>query len=93
MRNRDRSFVTGLARGLLLIVGILGAFAALDGAVLFVYFLVAGFLIEAPGPYSGLLLVVLPFVSALGAALAWTAYVVWFDEVASPRDENREAHT
>ena len=93
MRNRDRSVVESLGRALLLVVGIIGALAAVDAVVLFVYFLIAGILIEAPGPYAGLLmLVALPGVAAIGAALAWAAYAVLHD-VSSPRDEHREAHT
>jgi hypothetical protein len=93
MRNRDRSVVVGVGRALLLVAGIIGAFAAVDATFLFVYFLIAGILIEAPGPYTGLLmLVVLPAVAVLGIALAWTAYVMLHD-VASPRGDRREAHT
>ena len=92
MRNQEHSVIAGLGRSLLLVVGVLGAFAAVDAVVLFVYFLVAAILIEAPGPYAGLLmLVVLPGVAAIGVALAWTAYVLVHQ--ASPRDEGREVHT
>ena len=93
MRNRDRSVVVSVGRALLLVAGIIGAFAAVDATFLFVYFLIAGILIEAPGPYTGLLLlVVLPAVAVLGIALAWTAYVMLHD-VSSPSGDRREAHT
>jgi hypothetical protein len=93
MRNRDRSLVVSVGRASLLVVGIIGAFAAVDATLLFVYFLLAAILIEAPGPYAGLLmLVALPGVAAIGAVVAWTAYAVLHD-ASSPRDERRVAHT
>ena len=93
MRNRDRSVVVSVGRALLLVAGIIGAFAAVDATFLFVYFLIAGVLIEAPGPYAGLLiLVVLPAVAVLGIALAWAVDVMLHD-VSSPRDQGREAYT
>jgi hypothetical protein len=93
MRNREHSVVAGLGWSLLLVVGVLGAFAAVDAAVLFVYFLIAAILIEAPGPYAGLLmLVVLPGVAAIGVALAWAAYTV-LHGVSASSDQRRQAHT
>ena len=92
MRNRDRSVVRRIARGLLLVSGIIGAFAAVDATFLFAYFLIAGILIASPGPYAGLLILALPAVAVLGIALAWAAYVMLHD-VSSPRDQGRAAHT
>jgi len=92
MRNRDRSVVASVGRALLVVAGIIGAFATVDAVVLFAFFLIAGILIETPGPYAGLLLVALAGVAAIGAALAWAAYAVLHDAW-SPRKERREAHT
>ena len=72
MRNRDRSSRRRFGRTLILVIGVLGGFAALD-AILLVPIL----LLAVPNPYVGLLtLVALPLVAVGGGALAWTAFTL-----------------
>jgi hypothetical protein len=56
----------------LVIVGVLGALAAFDGALLGAILLLAA----GPAAYGGLLLIASAFVTVLGAAIAWTAYTL-----------------
>jgi hypothetical protein len=77
MRNRERAFGERLWRAVVISLGVLGGFAAIDAIVAF--FFLAGLVIVfgAPNPYIGLLMfVALPVIGAVGGAVAWTAYRV-----------------
>ena len=90
MRDHDRSFSTRVLRGLLLAVGVVGGFAAIDAVFLFV--MLAAVFVFAPNPYMGLILFVgLPLVGLFGAALAAVAYAVLKDRAASGTP-NHHAH-
>lgn len=72
MRNPQRSFVARLGVTAVIVVGVLGALAAVDAVLLFFVLLFTG-----PTPYGGLLLIVaVPTVVLLGTAAAWMAYSV-----------------
>jgi membrane protein implicated in regulation of membrane protease activity len=54
--------------------GILGGFAAIDAIFLFLFLVGAAFFVGL-NPYIGLVMfVVLPVITVLGGATAWTAY-------------------
>ena len=77
MRNRERAFSERLWRAVVISVGVLGAFAAVDA--IFAFFFLAGVTIAfgTTNPYIGLLMfVALPVIGAVGGAVAWTAYCV-----------------
>ena len=77
MRNRERAFGERLWRAVVISLGVLGGFAAID-AVLAFFFLVGSVIVfGAPNPYIGLLMfVALPVIGVVGGAVAWTAYRV-----------------
>ena len=87
MRDRDRSFLTLVLRALLLAVGVIGGFAAIDAV--FLLLVLAGLFVLAPNPYMGLILFVgLPLVGLAGAALVATAYAVLRDRAPSSRGDH-----
>jgi len=93
MRNGKRSFGTRVGRALIIIVGLLGASAAVDAILLFVCLPFFAIFLGLSNPYLGLLLfVALPFVTILGGAVAWTAYVVLTDRAPTSEAGGHHIH-
>jgi hypothetical protein len=77
MRKQERPFGSRLGRALLLTVGVLGAFVALDAFLVFGALLLAPLFGGGMNPYVGIVMfVALPLCGFLGASLAWAVYVV-----------------
>ncbi len=77
MPDHVRHRQSRVARGVLLVVGVIGGFVAFDSILLFVFFALSALFIAPTGPYFGLVtFVALPFLALAGAAVAWTAYLV-----------------
>jgi hypothetical protein len=93
MRNRERAFGARLRRGVVIVLGVFGGFAAIDAILLFLFLLLWTVFVAMPSPYIGLLMfVALPFIAIIGGALAWTAYTVWNDRAPeSPSDRHHAA--
>ena len=82
MRNAQRSFGTRVGRALILIMGLVGASAAVDAILLFLCLPFFAIVVGLSNPYIGLLMfVALPFVTILGGAVAWIAYAIVNDRV------------
>jgi uncharacterized BrkB/YihY/UPF0761 family membrane protein len=90
MRNPDRSFARRLGRGLLLVIGIVGALAFIDAVILFFVILLAAMFSETPGPYVGIVFVGLPILALLGAAVAAMVYAVLREQ--GPRSPAGHVH-
>lgn len=80
MRSRHRSPGARVGRGLILTIGVLGGLVAFDAILLFLVLLAVVLVIGPPKPYIGLFLLVgVPILVVLGAALAWIAYRILRD--------------
>ena len=72
MRTREPVFGAQFGQTLILLLGVMGVFLALDAVVLFFVLLLA-----APTPYGGLLMfIAVPIAVAVGGTLAWMAWTV-----------------
>jgi hypothetical protein len=80
MRNTTRPFGERVGRGLIIVVGALGALAAFDALLLFFFLLFAAIFIAPPGPYIGLVMFLgVPLTIVVGGALAWAGYTAYMD--------------
>ncbi len=90
MGNHTRSIAIRIGRALLFIIGVLGAFAVIDAALLF-FFVLAAMIVWVPNPYLGLVLFgVAPLIAIVGGGLAAIAYAVLKDR--APVQEVAEHH-
>ena len=72
MRTRHPVFGAQFGITIVILLGVMGLFLALDAVVLFFVLLLA-----APTPYGGLLMfVAVPIAVAAGAVLAWLAWTI-----------------
>jgi hypothetical protein len=77
MRNREHAFGERLWRAVVISVGVVGGFVAIDAIIAFFFLVGAAIAFGAPNPYIGLLMfVALPVLGVVGGAVAWTAYCV-----------------
>ena len=87
MGDHHRSLSTRVLRALLVAVGVIGVFAAIDATLLFL--VLVGLSAFAPNLYVGLILFLgLPLVGLAGAALAAIAYAVLRDRTPSSTGEH-----
>jgi hypothetical protein len=77
-----------MGRAFLIVMGVVGALAALDAVVLFFIVLVAGYT-----PYGGLLTALaLPAVAIGGVVVAWTAVTLLRTGADEVQGDDREVH-
>ena len=92
--TRERRLGERLWRAVVITAGVLGGFAAIDAAFLFMFLVGAAFFVDAPNPYIGLvMLIILPVIMVFGGGTAWGAYRILRHHTVQPEaDLQADAH-